>query len=217
VYLLETEGGYASADGAAMAEGGFVSASAAVVGPGLGDVESVRQLLGALLQGKPWLDTPCVIDADALNALASTYGWWERLRVPGVLTPHPGEMGRLLARTTGSVQEDRVGTASAAAERWGQVIVLKGAHTVVAAPDGRTSVSPFANAALATAGTGDVLAGTIGALLAQGLDRYDAAVLGVHVHGAAGERASVETGPSGLLASDMLSEIPRAMQALRAL
>ena len=172
-------------------------------------------MLVELLLTEPGPSTPTVIDADALNMLASTYGWWERLGTPAVLTPHPGEMGRLLGKGVAAVQEDRVASAAEAAARWGQVVVLKGAHTMVASPDGRVSLSPFANPALATAGTGDVLAGTIGALLAQGLAPYEAAVAGVHVHAAAGERASQLTGPSGLLASDLLIEIPRAMNALR--
>ena len=164
---------------------------------------------------EPPIATPVVLDADALNALAKTYRWWESLTAPAVLTPHPGEMSRLLARTVSDVQDDRIVTAQTAAARWGQVVVLKGAHTVIAAPDGRTSVSPFSNPALATAGTGDVLSGIIGGLLAQQLDTYHAARLGVYLHGKAGERVSAWTGPSGLLASDLLPEIPAVAKELR--
>ena len=213
--LPETPTGHVSPDAAPAVREALDIASALVVGPGLGNVESVHRLVQSLLLTEPSLDTPVVVDADALNVLAESYLWWERMTMPAVLTPHPGEMSRLLARDPADVQEDRVETASEAAARWRQVVVLKGAHTVVAAPDGRAAISPFANPALATAGTGDVLAGVIGSLLAQGLPPYEAAKLGVHVHAQAGERVSVRTGPSGLMASDLLLEIPLAMQALR--
>ena len=134
---------------------------------------------------------------------------------PAVLTPHPGEMSRLLSRSISDVQGDRVGTARESAARWGQVVVLKGAHTVIAEPNGRTSISLFSNPALATAGTGDVLSGIIGGLLAQGLDPYDAARLGVYMHGKAAEHVSRWTRHSGLLASDLLAQIPAVAQELR--
>lgn len=213
--LPETADGHASADGAGILRDAIAKASAAVIGPGLGDVESVRSLLQALLLTEPAIETPVVMDADALNALSQTYRWWESLSPPTVLTPHPGEMGRLLSRSVSEVQDDRIDTAQAAAARWGQVVVLKGAHTVIAAPDGRISVSPFSNPALATAGTGDVLSGIIGSMLAQRVETYDAARIGVYLHGKAGERVSGWTGSSGLLASDLLSEIPAVAKELR--
>jgi hydroxyethylthiazole kinase-like uncharacterized protein yjeF len=213
--LPETSDGYAAKEGAGAIRDAAAGASALVIGPGLGNVDSVRALLQTLLLTEPALTVPSVIDADGLNGLAQTYGWWESLRSPAVLTPHPGEMSRLLGRSVSSVQDDRVDTARSAAAQWGQVVVLKGAHTVVAAPDGRMTISPFANPALASAGTGDVLAGIIGGLLAQGLTPYDAARLGVYVHAAAGDRVSEWTGSSGLLASDLHAEIPRVVEALR--
>jgi NAD(P)H-hydrate epimerase len=213
--LPETPDGHVAASAAGELRAAADNSSALVIGPGLGDVDSVRGLLQALLLTEPYLATPSVIDADALNALAQTYRWWESLKAPAVLTPHPGEMGRLLGQTVPQVQDDRLATAQQAASRWGQVVVLKGAHTVIASPDGRTAVSPFANPALASAGTGDVLSGIIGSLLAQGLLPYDAARLGVYVHAAAAERVSRKTGSSGLLASDLHAEIPVAMHRLR--
>lgn len=131
---------------------------------------------------------PTVLDADALNALAAAEGEWWRDLPEGhfVLTPHPGEMSRLTGREMGDIQAHRLEVAREQAMTWRQVVVLKGAFTVIAAPDGRVSLSPFATAALATAGTGDVLAGTIAGLLAQGLEPYDAARLGVYLHGLAG-------------------------------
>ena len=114
---------------------------------------------------------PLVLDADGLNALAGLEGWWEALSGAAVLTPHPGEMARLTGRTTAEVEADRVNTALRAAAKWGQVVLLKGAYTLVAAPDGRLSVNPWAVPALATAGSGDVLAGVIVGLCGAGVER----------------------------------------------
>ena len=119
-----------------------------------------------------------VIDADALNALSEIPDWHEGLSVPRVLTPHPGEMARLLGASVEEVQADRLSHATQYAQRTGSVVVLKGAGTIVAHPDGRARLSEFASAVLATAGTGDVLAGFIVSLIAQGMDPYDAAATG---------------------------------------
>ena len=132
-----------------------------------------------------------------------------------ILTPHPGEMGRLSGNAIGELQRDRVGAAVDAARRWGKTVVLKGAHTVVAAPDGSAMLSPFANPALASAGTGDVLAGSVAGLLAQGLDLRTAAALGVYLHGTAAELVSDDLGDAGLLASDLLPALPRAIRNVK--
>ena len=213
--LAETPDGGASAGAAGAAREVLNAASAAVVGPGMGADESSAAFLRALLLTEPAVPTPVVLDADALNILANVYGWPSMLAVPTVLTPHPGEMGRLLGRPAHEVQADRKAAAMSSAEQWGQVVVLKGAHTVVAAPDGRVALSPFANPALATAGSGDVLAGIIGGLLAQGMERYDAAVAGVYLHGAAAERWSAVNGSGGMLASDLLALLPRVTEDTR--
>ena len=185
---------------------------ALLVGPGIGQAPETREMLrNLLLSGEPL--PPAVIDADGLNFLAQHDGWWGRLLGPAVLTPHPGEMSRLTGLSTSNVQRDRTGGALEAARRWGCVVVLKGAYTVVASPGGRAAVSPFANPALASAGTGDVLAGAVAGLLAQGLDPMDAAALGVYLHGAAAEIAA-PAGLAGLLASDLLPALPRAVAAL---
>ena len=185
---------------------------ALLVGPGIGQAPETREMLGSLLlSGEPL--PPTVIDADGLNFLASHDGWWGRLSGPAVLTPHPGEMARLTGLSTADVQRDRTAAALEAAGRWGCVVVFKGAYTVVASPGGRAAISPFANPALATAGTGDVLAGAVAGLLAQGLDPMDAASLGVYLHGAAAEIAASD-GLAGLLASDLLPALPRAIAAL---
>jgi NAD(P)H-hydrate epimerase len=132
-----------------------------------------------------------------------------------VLTPHPGELARLTGKTIEAIGADRTAAARKAAKEWGAVVVLKGAHTVIAHPDGRTSEDPHEVPALASGGTGDVLAGIIGGLIAQGSDTYSAAVTGVYIHAAAGRRISQRLGDSGLLASDLLPEIPRVMHMLR--
>lgn len=159
---------------------------------------------------------PTVIDADALNALAQTPGWHEHLPPQAILTPHPGEMARLCGCSTREVQADRIGLAREKATAWNAVIVLKGAYTVIAAPDHRVVVLPFVNPALATAGSGDVLAGAIAGALAQGLAPFEAALVGGYLHGLAGELARQELGDAGMVAGDLLGRLPLAMRQLRA-
>ena len=161
--------------------------------PGLATAELVRQLIVAPGREPP----PIVLDAEALRSLATMDGWWEGERRPAVLTPHAGEFARL--RAGSGVDPETTATSSTTTMResppramprraWQQVVVLKGARTVIAAPDGEVAIAPFENPALATGGTGDVLAGAIGALLAQGLAPFAAARLGVYLHGASGRR-----------------------------
>jgi NAD(P)H-hydrate epimerase len=186
-----------------------------VIGPGLGRNPGTWRLV-QLLASK--IELPLVIDADGLNALAENQDLLGQLGKGGrarVVTPHPGEMARLMQATIPDIQGDRRKAALEAARRWDVVVALKGAHTIVAAPDGRLSVDPHAVPALASGGTGDVLAGLIGALLAQGSEPFEATVAGVYVHAAAGKTASV--GSSGLLASELLPAIPRVMELLRRL
>ena len=157
-----------------------------------------------------------VIDADALYALAQSGDWWTRLTPNrAILTPHPGEMATLTGLSRDAVQADRVNVARKFAAQWQQVVVLKGAHTVVASPDGRVTLLPFATPALATAGTGDVLAGTIVAMLAQGLQVYDAAVVGAYLHGLSGEIAQREIGDAGVVAGDLLLRLPQAIRTVK--
>jgi ADP-dependent NAD(P)H-hydrate dehydratase / NAD(P)H-hydrate epimerase len=179
---------------------GFVSASSAPTVPGEG-----RKAITL---------PPTVLDADGLNLLAAIEDWPEHLpKNRFVFTPHPGEMQRLLKAD--ALEGDLAALVSDAAGRWGQVVVLKGATTIVAGPDGRTLSYRGNNSALATAGTGDVLAGAIGGLLAQGLGLFEAAALGVYLHGAAGALVREEVGAMGALASDLLPRLPRAIAALR--
>ena len=185
-----------------------------LVGCGLGQDDRTRDLLARLLLCGATVP-PAVVDADALNFLASCGDDWSATFTQGaVLTPHPGEMSRLTGEPSARLQADRVASATTAAEAWGKVVALKGAFTVVAAPDGRAALSPFANPGLASAGTGDVLAGAIAGLLAQGVGLFDAATLGVYLHGAAGERVRAELGDAGMVATDLLPELPRAIRAL---
>ena len=156
---------------------------------------------------------PLVVDADALNALAELDGWAERLPHPSILTPHPGEMARLMRLEDKSeIGADRVGVARRMAAQWGHVVILKGAFTVIANPDGRAVVLPFANPALATAGSGDVLAGAIVGLLAQGLAPFEAAICGAFLHGLAGELARRDIGDAGVVAGDLLARLPAAIR-----
>ncbi len=159
---------------------------------------------------------PTVIDADGLNALARVDDWAARLPQHCVLTPHPGEMARLCRLSTKEVNADRLGIARGRAAEWGQVVLLKGAYTVIAAPDGRAVILPFANPGLASGGTGDVLAGIIVGLLAQGLSPFDAAVLGGYLHGLAGELARQALGEAGMVAGDLLQQLPEALRRLAA-
>jgi len=188
------------------------AAEVGIIGPGLGRDSSTWRLVVDLAQHAT---VPLVIDADGLNALADSPRSKGRLGKNRVLTPHPGEMARLTGRTAEAINADRAGAAGRAAREWGAIVVLKGAHTVVAHPDGRVSEDPHEVPALATAGTGDVLAGIIGGLMAQGSDPFAAAVTGVYVHAAAGRRIADRLGDSGLLASDLLPEVPLVMHVLR--
>ncbi len=159
---------------------------------------------------------PLVIDADALYALSQTPEWWMRLGPnSAILTPHPGEMATLTGVKVSEIQADRIETARKFAAEWRQTVVLKGARTVVAAANGAATIIPFATPALATAGTGDVLAGTIAAMLAQKLAPFDAAVVGAYIHGLAGEIAQAEIGRAGVIAGDLLPRLPQAIREVR--
>lgn len=201
------------------------SRTSVVVGPGLGAGPGVAAVVRELLENAP---VPLLLDADALNSLAQD-GPEAVTQVlaaaaahrssgagPPVLTPHPGEMARLTGRPVAEIQGDRTGVAVRSARSWGAVVVLKGAGTVIAAPDGSAWINATGNSGLATAGSGDVLAGAIGAYLAQGVPPLQAALAGVSVHGLAGDLAARDIGPRGLLASDVAHRLPRAAELLPA-
>ncbi len=190
--------------------------SVMAVGCGLGWSSGTTVMMNhLLLRDEEAPSLPMVIDADGLNNLSRCPNWADRLRAPAVLTPHPGEMATLTGQPAAQVQADRIGIASQSAADWRQTVLLKGAHSVVASPDGKRCVLPFANPALAAGGTGDVLTGIIGGLLAQGLAPYDAALLGGFLHGTAAEQVCAEYGNAGVVASDLLDRIPAIMAGLR--
>ncbi len=182
-----------------------------LIGPGI--TTDARSFIERLFDGRSL--PPLVVDADALNILAQIDQWWTRVPSPAILTPHPGEMSRLTRLSMKAIEADRPGIAIEFAKKWHHVVVLKGAFTVIAAPDDRSIIMPFANPALATAGSGDVLAGTIAAMRAQGLDAYEAAICGTYLHGAAGELARRDIGSAGGLAGDLLMRLPIVLKQLR--
>jgi len=162
------------------------------------------------------VELPLLIDADALHALAEAGPQvLSKRRTPAVLTPHPGELSRLIGMSTADVQADRNGAARACAVRFNAVVVLKGARTVVAPPVGPLWINPTGNPAMATAGMGDVLTGVISSHLARGMEPLPAALLGVYLHGLAGDLAVADRGPWGILAAEVADRIPAAVRALR--
>jgi hydroxyethylthiazole kinase-like uncharacterized protein yjeF len=200
--------------GADALRGQLSTYDALALGCGMGRTPGAQRFLEYLLFTDPWEDKPLVIDADGLNNLALTDRWWEKLKASAILTPHPGEMTRLTGLPTAEVQARRLETAQEWASRWGKVVVLKGAFTVVAGPQGSTWLSPFANPILATGGTGDVLTGIIVGLLAQGLSPEDSACCGVFLHGSAAREVSRTHGDRGGLAGDLIEALPRVTRSI---
>jgi NAD(P)H-hydrate epimerase len=190
-------------------------ADAVLVGPGLSLAPAAMRFARALL---PRIKTPLVLDADGLNALRDRD---ERARArlrtaPAILTPHPGELSRLIQRTTKFITQDTVSAARGAATRFGCEVVLKGSPSVAASPDGPVELCSLGTDGMATAGSGDVLAGLLAGLLAQGYDPYRATRLGVMVHARAGDICRAELGRRGMIASDILRCLPYAWRELEA-
>ena len=181
-----------------------------VTGTGLGRTDWSEEMLSACLGS----DSPIVLDADGLNLLAEDLpGMVDQAPTARdwILTPHPAEAGRLLACSTGNVQRDRVGAALELARKFSAVVVLKGCGTLIADAKGRYAICPLGNPGMATAGSGDVLSGVIGALLAQGLDTWEAALVGVVAHASAGDLAASQVGQRGMLASDISAFLPAVL------
>ncbi len=232
--ILPDETGVLSEQASEMLAREMGEAQAMVVGPGIGTERTtaafMHRLLGVEDAGRPtrigfdanqhvstatrtW--PPMVVDADGLRHLARVDKWWAHLPSGSVITPHPGEMAALTGLTKEKIQEDRTGLAQRSAHDWGVVVVLKGAFTVVASPEGQAAVLPFATAALAHAGSGDVLSGAIAGLMAQGVPAWRAAVLGAYLHGRAGELAEEEMQTSAaVLASDVTQCLGQAIAEL---
>jgi hydroxyethylthiazole kinase-like uncharacterized protein yjeF len=217
-YLLlpyDQERGVVTSDAAHVVSERRAGYDAVLLGPGLGFTPATIEFVSTLLDNLEGPRCALVMDADGLNILSGMKNWPEQIPAATILTPHPGEMARLMACSIGEVEGDRVAVAQAQAAAWNQVVILKGAYTVVAAPDGRAVIEPFANPGLATAGSGDVLAGTVVALRAQGLGAFEAAAAGAYLHGLAGELARRTYGAAGMVAGDVLAHLPEAWKALR--
>lgn len=183
------------------------------IGPGLSQHGQTKELVRELL---PKIAKPLVVDADGLNALAEDVNLLKRLSLPVVLTPHPGEMGRLIRLSAEEVQRDRERIATEFAKTYRVVVVLKGHATVVASFDGHIYINDTGNPGMASGGCGDVLTGMIAGLLGQRLAPFDAARLGVYLHGLAGDLAASERGEIGLIASDLADRIPLAIRKYQA-
>ncbi len=185
-----------------------------LLGPGLHEAGAFMKVMLVEFADHAETVPPMVIDADGLNLLSGIAEWPGYLPPNTVLTPHPGELARLMGVSIDQVRErDRVELAQALAKKWGCILLLKGAFTVIAAPDGRSAILPFANPALAAAGSGDVLSGIIVSLLGQGLEPYEAAAAGGYIHGAAAQLAGVEL---GLLAGELADFVPGVISKLKA-
>ena len=187
--------------------------TAVIVGPGIGTHDDAQKLVRFLLRE---IDLPTVVDADALTCVARDTSVLTQARAAAVLTPHPGEMARLLQSATAAVQADRVATGRKFATQHRCVVVLKGARSVIAAADGSVWINPTGNPGMASGGMGDALSGMLGALLAQGLSPAEAARLGVYLHGEVADHVAETRGQIGLLASDVIEGVPAGITRLRA-
>ncbi len=186
-------------------------ADACILGPGLGNAPDLWKTIETVVQ----LDTPMVLDADGLNGIKEHIDILKRANCELVLTPHMGEMARLCGLSVEEIEKNRETAAREFASRWGVTLLLKGKDTVIASPRGEVHINPTGNPGMATGGMGDVLSGIIGSLLAQGLNGYYGAVLGAFLHGLAGDIAAKELGEAGMIASDVLNRIPRAILTIQ--
>jgi NAD(P)H-hydrate epimerase len=186
---------------------------AVVVGPGIGTHAEAQKLVRFLLSE---IALPIVVDADALTCLSHDPGVLTKARARALLTPHPGEMGRLTGGDTAAVQRDRIGAAGAFAQTHGCTLVLKGARSIIAGADGALWINPTGNPGMASGGMGDALSGILGGLLAQGLTPPEAACLGVYVHGEVADHVAARQGQIGLLASDVIDGVPAGLMRLQA-
>lgn len=182
------------------------SSSACLIGCGLGMSPGIADLVYEMITKS---EVPLILDADGINAVAANIDILKTAKVPVILTPHPGEMSRLLHTTAADVQKHRLEYAGNFAKQYGVVLVLKGSGTIIAAPDGRLYVNPTGNAGMAKGGSGDVLAGMIASFAAQSVEPLFAAVCGVYLHGLAGDRCADKLSQRAMLPTDMIQELPR--------
>lgn len=180
-------------------------ATVCTIGPGMGRYPEARDIVSLILKES---DLPVVIDADGLIALKDDISMLTNRSAPVVLTPHPGEFAQLTTLTVEEVQENRIEVAREFAQKWDVILVLKGNKTIVALPDGEVFVNLTGNPGMATAGSGDVLAGIIGGFIAQGLEAANAALVGVYIHGLTGDRAVLDQGQRGMVAGDLIKYLP---------
>jgi NAD(P)H-hydrate epimerase len=214
--VLPDEDGYIVSDAAEIVLSRLSNVDAMLIGCGWGLREETLRFIHRILSEEDKPLPPMVVDADALRLLSRVAGWQSELPAGSVLTPHPGEMAVLTGMTVAEVQEDRVGLAEHSAQAWNQVVVLKGALTVIAEPGGQTGIIPMATPALARAGTGDVLAGMITGLIAQGLDGFTAACVAAYLHGMAGQAVADATGnTASILASDIINILPQQISRIK--
>ena len=211
--LPENEPGIISAEAASVIRQGLKEYDVLLIGCGLGQSTSAAACVSSLLFSLPSSVT-AVIDADALNILATIPHWWKKIKVDAVLTPHLGEMARLTGLSAKELQQDRLSMARRFSAKWNEIVVLKGAHSLVASPDGQVKLNFSANAGLASAGTGDVLAGAVAGLLAQGISPVNAAACGVYLHADAAESVEEELGNAGMIASDLLIQLPVSIKKM---
>lgn len=186
-------------------------ASVLALGPGLSQNPETMSLVRSLL---PKVQVPVVIDADGLNALVDHLEILRQIKAPVVLTPHPGEMARLLDTSVKKIQENRINTALKFAMNWGVTLVLKGSHTVVASPDGVIYLNINGNNGMSTGGSGDVLTGIIAGLICQGVPIDRASVLATYLHGDSGDKAREDKGEMALIAGDLIDCLPKALKEL---
>ena len=182
-----------------------------VLGPGLSRYSETQKLVNRLILK---INKPMILDADALNAISKNTAALKKIKIEYIVTPHLGEMARLLGKSIEYIKNNRLIVAKKFSRDYNAVVVLKGAGTVVAEPGGKYFINNTGNPGMATAGSGDVLSGIIAGFLAQGLKMFDASVLGVYVHGLAGDIAAKDKGEIGLIAGDILENIPYAIKLL---
>ncbi|MGH7792290.1 MAG: NAD(P)H-hydrate dehydratase, partial [Thermodesulfobacteriota bacterium] len=185
--------------------------TALAIGPGISTSKETADFLYEIIRKST---LPVVLDADALTLIAQNLDLLKETRVPIILTPHPGEMARLIGKASDEVQKARVGVARDFSTMYNSYTVLKGARTVISTPDGRVFINPTGNPGMASGGMGDVLSGVIGGFLAQGYNPADSCVLGVFAHGLAGDLAAEKKGEAGIIAGDLADLIPEALKRI---
>jgi NAD(P)H-hydrate epimerase len=203
--LRQTARGLLSEESAALLNRKMLDASAVLIGCGLGKSAFARSLLRRVAACSA---APLVIDADGINLLAENIDILKTVRASVILTPHPGEMARLLGTTAAQIQAHRLAYARRFAKEHGVILVLKGSGTLVASPDGKIFLNPTGNPGMAKGGSGDVLAGMIASLAAQGIPPFWAAVCGVYLHGLSGDRCAARLSQCAMLPSDFIEELP---------